>query len=309
MIPELGRLVEVDLREAWPHEAHSLTPWLAANLDHLSQLLDLRLELEGTEVAVERFAADLLARNISDGTLVLIENQLEASDHWHLGQILTYLAGLDAKTVIWIAREFREPHLSALRWLNEHTDESCAFFAVRLRAVRIGDSLPAPQFEILCRPNGWERRLHTIAQTAQSEYGQLCSRFWSRLLLRHPSEAVYGPANGGNTRRRTLRDLGLYLGAYVGRQDCGVFVRGAFGAENETVFERLASQREVLEAGTGVALEPHAEGRYLIQRHPIDPDDDSSWDVACDWLHRTVNEYEAIVKRTFGARQGPTHED
>ena len=100
-IPELGNLEQVDLRQAWPHEARSFTPWLSENLEILSSVIGIPLELEGQEVAVEQFSADILARNPRDDSRVLIENQLEQSDHGHIGQIMTYLAGLDVNTVIW----------------------------------------------------------------------------------------------------------------------------------------------------------------------------------------------------------------
>ncbi|MEZ5733869.1 MAG: hypothetical protein R3D97_16250 [Paracoccaceae bacterium] len=102
-----GRLVDLPLREAWKHEAIEFTPWLAENIDHLSDAIGIPLELTGTEVRVETFAADILARNQNDDSLVLIENQLEEGDHNHLGQIMTYLAGLDAQTVVWIAPRVR----------------------------------------------------------------------------------------------------------------------------------------------------------------------------------------------------------
>ncbi|MFM1921414.1 MAG: hypothetical protein RLZZ303_3048, partial [Candidatus Hydrogenedentota bacterium] len=117
----LGTLTTASLREAWANEAQHFTPWLAEHLEQLSQAIDIPLELEGREILVGPFSADILARNTLDGSLVLIENQLERTDHTHLGQILTYLAGLGAQTVVWVASEFREPHLSALKWLNEHT--------------------------------------------------------------------------------------------------------------------------------------------------------------------------------------------
>ena len=166
-IPKLASLENVALREAWDHEALSFTPWLAENLDKLGSEIGLRLELEGREVAVDEFSADILARNPMDDSLVLIENQLEVANHTHLGQVLTYLAGLDANVVIWVAAEFRDAHLSAINWLNEHTVEPFAFFAVRVSVVRIGDSPLAPIFEVLARPNEWERRLQTIAQESR----------------------------------------------------------------------------------------------------------------------------------------------
>ncbi len=104
--PELGVLTDVDVRLAWAHEAHSFTPWLAQHLDALAVVIGIPLELEGREVSVETFYADILARNPQDGSLVLIENQLEATDHGHLGQIMTYLAGLEAETVVWVATSF-----------------------------------------------------------------------------------------------------------------------------------------------------------------------------------------------------------
>lgn len=144
-----GTLEDIEARRAWAHEAHVFTPWLADNLDRLSQAVGIPLELTGREVSVGRYSADILATNPVDGSVVLIENQLEPSDHTHLGQIMTYLAGLEAQVMIWIAPTFREEHLSALRWLNQHTAENFAFFAVRLRVVRIANSPLAPLFDVL----------------------------------------------------------------------------------------------------------------------------------------------------------------
>jgi hypothetical protein len=135
-----GRLTDLLPREAWKHEAHAFTPWLAENIDQLSEAVGIPLELTGTDIAVENFAADILARDSENGTIVLIENQLEVTDHTHLGQIMTYLAGLEAQVVIWIAPKFREPHLSAIRWLNEHTADGFSFFAVRLREHHFQDA-------------------------------------------------------------------------------------------------------------------------------------------------------------------------
>jgi len=146
---QFDRLVDLPLREAWSNEAQEFTPWLAQNIDHLSDVIGITLEITGTEVAVETFSADILARNPMDDSIVLIENQLEVTDHTHLGQIMTYLAGLEAQTVIWIAPAFREPHLSAIRWLNKHTADGFSFFAVKARVVCIGKSPYAPIFEVV----------------------------------------------------------------------------------------------------------------------------------------------------------------
>ena len=130
-----AQLIDSPLRDACPDEARDFTPWLVANMDRLSNALGIDLEATGMEVAVEQFSADIVGTDNGTGDRVLIENQLEGSDHRHLGQILTYLAGLEAKVVIWIAQSFEEAHLSAVRWLNENTSHDFAFFAVRLRVV------------------------------------------------------------------------------------------------------------------------------------------------------------------------------
>lgn len=216
-IPELGTLVEVSLRDAWHHEALSFTPWLAAHLDELAYKIGIPLELEGVEMPVETFSADILARNPQDDTLVLIENQLEGSDHTHLGQIMTYLAGLEAHTIVWVASNFREPHLSALKWLNERTDESFAFFAVKVKAVRIGDSPIAPVFEVLARPNNWERRVHAIAQESRqmSSLGQFRKEFWTHYVNRFPDEQQREPAGGRSWRSRKLQNPDLAIVTYL----------------------------------------------------------------------------------------------
>lgn len=197
---QFGRLTDLPLRNAWRHEAHQFTPWLAENIDHLSEAIGIPLELTGTEVAVERYSADILARD-RDDNVVLIENQLETTDHTHLGQIMTYLAGLDAQSVIWIAPAFREPHLSAIRWLNEHTADGFSFFVVKARVVRIGDSPFAPIFEVVERPNSWERKLESAVRgnlhTLRREYwNNFCVPGLSDKLERYYNERYFFLGDG-----------------------------------------------------------------------------------------------------------------
>ena len=170
---ELGALEQVDVREVWRHEAQDFTPWLAENLDKLSAVLHVDLEREGVEVQVGPYRADIVARIPQDGTRVLIENQLEGANLQHLGQVLAYLAGLDAEIVVWIATGFDEAHLSAIRWLNEHTKDPFAFLAVKLEVVRIGDSQSAPVFDVPERPNQWQRQAQEVGRSGElSEIGR-----------------------------------------------------------------------------------------------------------------------------------------
>ena len=129
----LGRLTPVELRDIWSSEASDFTPWLVReeNLSILGEVLGVELELEAQERAVGPFRADILCKEIGSGTWVLVENQLERSDHLHLGQLLTYASGLEAVTIVWIAARFTEEHRSTLDWLNRITDESFRFFGLR----------------------------------------------------------------------------------------------------------------------------------------------------------------------------------
>ena len=291
----LGSLTEVSLREAWEHEALSFTPWLSQHLDELANIVGLPLELIGSEVAVSTFSADILARNPQDDSLVLIENQLDVTDHTHLGQIMTYLAGLEAQTIIWIAAGFREPHLSALNWLNEHTTDQFSFFAVKVKAVRIGVSPIAPVFEIVLKPNEWERQLQAISKETKqpSKLGQFRHEFWSFYLKRFPEEASFGEASLGSNRRRTFPELKVDISYYVSRQSVGIFLtkpRGGSDIETDTVL--LKHEDELYHHLGG-----HVRELDFGQARKADLTDRSIWPELCDWLHDKVELYQTTLTK------------
>jgi hypothetical protein len=298
-IPELGTLVEVDLREAWSHEAYSFTPWLSEHLSDLSRAIGVQLELEGTEVEVEGFAADILARNAMDDSRVLIENQLNRTDHSHLGQIMTYLAGLQVNTVIWVAADFREPHLAALKWLNDNTFEQFAFFAVQVKAVRIGDSAIAPVFEVVARPNYWERSLQTVVQKANSDLGQFRRDFWTHYVNRFPDELERCPAQGLLYRWRVLEDIGLVVAAIVAKTSVGVYVRGLQKANQEDTYNLLYPHAESLSMLLGTEIGSLGSQYLFFASYPEDTSDRSTWDELTDWLHSTVDHYESSLRETL----------
>ena len=153
----LGTIEQVDLKQVWPHEARDFTPWLADNLDNLGEALGLRLKLKGTEVPVGPFYLDILAREMDLDKPVIIENQLEVTDHTHLSQLLTYAAGFDAYAIVWVTRDFRDEHRKALDWLNDRTDEDTQFFGVAVEAWQIDGSRAAPHFRVVVAPNAWSK--------------------------------------------------------------------------------------------------------------------------------------------------------
>ena len=160
--PNLAKIERVpDLRATWPNEAQHFTPWLAENIAELGEALGMDLELQQTEAPVGGYSLDILANDLGSSRPVIIENQLEATNHGHLGQLLTYAAGFDAETVVWVTRDFRDEHRQALDWLNQRTGENTQFFGVVIELLRIDDSRLAPFFRVVASPNSWRKETVT----------------------------------------------------------------------------------------------------------------------------------------------------
>lgn len=183
--PDLGIIKrEDDLRRVWPNEAADFTPWLAENIGRLSDALGMGLEVEALEAPVGGYALDILARDVENNRPVVIENQLEATDNPHLGQLLTYAAGFDANVVVWIAKEFRDEHREALDLLNRRTGEDTEFFGVEVELWRVDNSRPAPNFKLVATPNDWSKQ--TVRPRGNTSGGkerlrELSRGFWQKL--------------------------------------------------------------------------------------------------------------------------------
>ena len=198
MTGPLGRLVRIEnLRSEWPREDIDFTPWLAQheNLTILAETVGLDLQLETQEKNVGPFRADILCRDTSNDSWVLVENQLERTDHTHLGQLLTYGAGLHAVTIIWIAQRFTEEHRAALDWLNEITHETFRFFGLEIELWKIGDSPSAPKFNIVSQPNDWSRQVQERARKTGSEFSELYYEYWAAFLNTAAASGLRLPQN------------------------------------------------------------------------------------------------------------------
>ena len=262
--PGLGELVPVHARDVWPNEARDFTPWLAENQKQLSAVLGLEIELDGTEHPVGQFFLDIIGRDLTNDCPLIIENQLEATDHSHLGQLITYAAGTDAKTVIWIATEFREPHRQAIDFLNDIAGENARFFGVEIRAVKIGDSSPAPLFQFAAKPNNWHAIVAGGAREAMSPSGtQLLYRdFWQQFLdtlhARHP-----GWTNARSPLTQNWLTLQYHAGSKInflaafGRGELvrfEVYIDTGDAERNLEIFKGLMSDRENIESELGSPL-------------------------------------------------------
>ena len=293
---ELGALEQVDVRKVWPHEAQNFTPWLAENLEKLSAVLHIDLEREGVEVQVGPYRADIVARISQNDTRVLIENQLEEANLQHLGQVLAYLAGLDAEIVVWIATGFNEAHLSAIRWLNEHTADPFAFFAVKLEVVRIGDSKSAPVFDVLERPNQWQRQAQEVNRSGElSEIGRFRREFWAHFASRISGAPGlrHGYAGSNVWHRVESADLSIVQFLSVGR--VGVYLSGRWGESREAAGDRIepyaAKIREKL-SDYGMQDSKFGPCHSALS---VDTSDRRNWDKMADWLDSRRRAYEQAL--------------
>ena len=290
MTLQFEELNEVDMRSLWPHEAHDFTPWLANHLEHLSQTVGIPMELEGTEVSVGPFSADILARDPSDNR-ILIENQLEYTDHTHLGQALTYLAGLEAQTVIWIARGFQNPHLSAIRWLNEHTTDPFAFFAVQVKVLRIGQDSSSPmslRFEVLEKPNEWDREVRARrAGSDRSAVHDLYHDFWVHYGELYPADISWRTGRRHSNVYHPIE--GLLVSQYLATSAGGVgiyiaeFVRKGSPLDDETA--QLAERSKAILETSGV------ESSWQC-----DLQDRTNWQGIADWFHGQLGVYREVIE-------------
>lgn len=252
---KLGQLSEVELKRVWNHEALDFTPWMAANISLLGQALGLELEIEGTEKNVGPFRADILCREVLADHWVLIENQIEKTDHTHLGQVITYASGLDAATIIWVAREFTEEHRAAIDWLNNISGDDFNFFGLEIELWQIGDSQPAPRFNVVAKPNDWKRSVKNASKQFKSgelsELGQKRFAYWTsfQAFLEDSGadfELKTPPARG--YVEFPIDIPGTVVAAYVSfaSNAVGVFVR-FLGHNAETYYNHLFSKKTIIE--------------------------------------------------------------
>ena len=304
----LGRLEQVPLRSIWADEAGDFTPWLAApdNLKILGETLGIELEPDSEEVAVGPFSADIVCRDTADGSWVLIENQIEKTNHIHLGQILTYAAGVGAKTLVWIASKFTEEHRAALDWLNEHTTEEISFFGLEIELWRIGSSSAAPKFNIVSKPNDWSKAVRQQSSGAGrdgeiSEHKRLQFEFWTAFK---PYLEEQTKLQSQAPRYQLWLNISLGLSGFHLAAIASLWnnVTNSYGipeirvelnlnsARAKNQFDRLRERAEELEKRIGERLIWHdidtSKSKKVYVRRDFDFRDRARWPEAFEWLSR-----------------------
>ncbi len=261
MVEKLGRLHRVnDLKSVWSHEAKCFTPWLQNNIDLLSEALGLDIQLIEREVSVGSFFVDLLGEETGSGRSVVIENQLDLSDHGHLGQLLTYSAGKNGGVIIWVAKKIKPEHRQALDWLNDATQGNIDFYGVEIQLLKIGDSDIAPDFNVVVSPKSVPPE--NGATENRSERGPRYHEFFSDLLQRikaNPVKVTQQSKVGDRSWLLTPSGRGGFrfgLAFYRG-QRFGIELYVDQGAKkaNKLAYDELVQSREQIEEELGVDLD------------------------------------------------------
>ncbi|MFW8744841.1 DUF4268 domain-containing protein [Mesorhizobium japonicum] len=304
----LSSLKKIPLREQWESEPNDFTPWLAKQ-DSLNLLSDA-LNLDGlvaieTEHKIGDFSLDILCQD-ADGC-VIIENQLEKTDHTHLGQIITYASGVEAKKIIWVAESFRSEHIAAFQFLNENTTEDLNFFAVAIELWQIDNSAKAPSFNVIVKPNGWAKAERENAKNAANTTPtkQLQYKFWSKF-----KEYIDEKDCGFNTAQPKPQhwfDVHLGRGGYklalttnsrLSRLGVEVYI---FHPEAKEKFKLLEDQKTQIEAQLGFSLDwqilPESDAcRIVLYKPDCDIEDETRWPQYFDWLATTTNHFVRVFK-------------
>lgn len=305
----LGKLEKVELRTIWESEAGDFTPWLAqeANIALLAETIGIDLEVEAQEKGVGPFRADILCKDTVTDNWVLIENQLERTDHSHLGQLLTYAAGLNAVTIAWIAEKFTEEHRATLDWLNEITESQFNFFGLEIELWRIGSSPVAPKFNIISQPNDWGRTVKAVAAQIESENltegKKLQLEYWTAfrdyVLANSATLKPQKPLPQHWTNFAIGRSH-FHMVAAVNTWDKKISVYLCLSGPNaKPHYYLLEKDKEQIEKELGFPLEwrelPENKESHLTVRRDADPNDRSMWATQHQWLMEHLEQFHKVL--------------
>ena len=301
----LGTLKEItDLRSIWPHEALNFTPWVAENVDLLADAVGLDITVDETESSVGDFNVDIYASETGTDRKIIIENQLEDTDHDHLGKLITYASGKGADVVIWVVKHAREEHKAAVEWLNNHTDDKIGFFLCEIKLFQIGDSQIAPAFTVVERPNDWTKEIRKTASANSTQQQRL--EYWQAFNDYACSDANFSRIF--NNRKPTTDH---WMDFSIGSSACHIAVsqiqkRKAVDVElyindDKELFKSLFAHKDEIEKNMEMELEwkelPERKASRILIEKTVDLDDRATWPEQFDYIMDTCIKMKRAFKR------------
>ena len=301
----LGILKEItDLRSIWPHEALNFTPWVAENVDLLADAVGLDITVDETESSVGDFNVDIYASETGTDRKIIIENQLEDTDHDHLGKLITYASGKGADVVIWVVKHAREEHKAAVEWLNNHTDDKIGFFLCEIKLFQIGDSQIAPSFTVVERPNDWTKEIRKTASANPTQQQRL--EYWQAF-----NDYAFSDANFSRIFNKRKPTTDHWMDFSIGSSACHIAVsqiqkRKAVDVElyindDKELFKSLFAHKDEIEKNMEMELEwkelPERKASRILIEKTVDLDDRATWPEQFDYIMDTCIKMKKAFKR------------
>lgn len=301
----LGTLKKItDLRSIWPHEALNFTPWVAENVDLLVDAVGLDITVDETESSVGDFNVDIYASETGTDRKIIIENQLEDTDHDHLGKLITYASGKGADVVIWVVKHAREEHKAAVEWLNNHTDDKIGFFLCEIKLFQIGDSQIAPAFTVVERPNDWTKEIRKTASANSTQQQRL--EYWQAF-----NDYAFSDANFSRIFNKRKPTTDHWMDFSIGSSACHIAVsqiqkRKAVDVElyindDKELFKSLFAHKDEIEKNMEMELEwkelPERKASRILIEKTVDLDDRATWPEQFDYIMDTCIKMKRAFKR------------
>ncbi|MHA8071540.1 DUF4268 domain-containing protein [Aquirufa ecclesiirivi] len=308
---KLGVLKTVSARTKWQSESRDFTPWLAQNISTLGNAIGIELEVENIEVKCGPYSADILAKDTSTSKYVIIENQLEKTDHDHIGKGITYASVLDASIIIWIAPQFTEEHKKALDWLNDHTKDEISFYGVQIELWQIDDSNAALKFNVISQPNEVVRRIaRTIASEDLSDKKKFQLNFWEQ--FREKLSQTKKVNSLQTPRAQYWYDISLGKSGISLSNICNtdqniigirVYINNKIAAE---MLPYLETRKSEIENKIGFSLQwnpnPGNRDKVILLTHSTDFSDKIKLEESLKWLVEYTLKFRDVFSKIIGEK-------
>lgn len=306
---KLVKLEKISPKKQWPHEEYDFTPWLADNLQDLGDVIGYDLEFVAREVPVGPYWADILAKDLNSDVKVVIENQLEKTNHDHIGKCVTYASVLDAKIIVWISPQFTDEHRKAMEWLNDNTSPELSFYGIELSLLKIDDDKASVVFDVVVAPNELVKETKE-SQKQVSQTGEKQLAFWKEFreaikgFVKHPQTARpqywFDMAVGksgicvSNTYNTNNNEIGCRL--YI----CNVHTK--------TILPFLESRKDEIEKELGFSMEwnpnPNNKDKVIAIKKIFDMDTDNGRADAITWLKSKSEIIQKVFSKVIKEYKG-----